>query len=121
MEVFVIAVPAPIRAIADQWAQDYLALADVTVLSSENQEGVLQFKFWLYRRLTLFRELSRSTEPVLATNLVLADVADTAHNTLDPTTEDGLTEEAAQVLAWLQTLERRPIFGLNPDRTRRPS
>lgn len=92
MEVFVIAVPAPIRAIADQWAQDYLALTDVPVRHSATQDGrerALQFKFWRNRRLTLFRELSRSTEPVLATNLVLADVADTAYSTLDPATEDG--------------------------------
>lgn len=112
MDVFVIAVPTPIRAIADRWAQDYLALSDVIVPHSatrESRESALQFKFWLCRRVTLFRELSRSTEPVLATDLVLADVADTAYNTLDPTTEDGLTEEATQVLVWLETLEKRPI------------
>jgi hypothetical protein len=107
VEVFVITVPPPIRTIADQWAQDYLALADAQFMCPAARE---QFKFWLYGRLTLFRELSRSTEPVFATDAVLAEVADTARSNLDLSAKDGLTAEASQVLDWLSTVERRPVW-----------
>jgi hypothetical protein len=113
MSLFAIEVPAPIRSIAGQWAADYVALTRA-IYHTAGPEGITdqtqEVRCWLWKQLTLFRELARAEIPVLANDQVLSAIEQSARDNVNPSRPDGLTKEAGQVLEWLASVEKRPVW-----------